>query len=421
MRISTNEFLLGSLPELLTQQSNANTLNQEIASGQTMLSAASDPAGAGLAMQTAGQIQQLTYDSSNAEAGTQTIQTTLGALQQVSTLLNQLQQIALTGVSGTADSNTRQSLAVEAQNVLQQLTQLGNTQGADGNYVFAGSKTSIAPFAASTTGQIEFNGDAATNSVEVAPGVSVPVSVSGQGVFFNLPVGQNGVAVTAGQANTGNATALVQGVTSLSQIAAESAAGTQYQITFTGSGSDGSLDYAVVSGTGSPGTVGFSATSGTIASGSVAAGSDLQFAGMDVAIDGTPAAGDSFVVQPGARSSLFQTVQGLITALGGSPSNQSPNNVNQQNIQNAIGSIAGATTAVLTAQASLGAGLSEIQAVQSQDQTQTTNAQTQLSNLQSANLPQVMVNYSASVTALQAAEEALARVQNLSLFQFIQP
>jgi len=90
-------------------------------------------------------------------------------------------------------------------------------------------------------------------------------------------------------------------------------------------------------------------------------------------------------------------------------------------VQNAIGSIAGAQTSVLTAEASLGAGLSEIQSVQGQDQTQTTNAKTQLSNLQSANLPQVMANYSASVTALQASEEAMARIQNLSLFQYIQP
>lgn len=420
MRISTSEFLLGSLPELLAQQSNVNTLNQEIATGQTMLSAASDPAGAGLAMQTAGQIQQLTFDANNAAAGTQTIQTTLGALEQVSTLLDQLQQVALNGASAATSSDTRQSLVVEAQNVLQQLVQLGNTQGADGNYVFAGSKSTTAPFAAGPGGQIGFNGDAATNSVEIAPGVSVPVSVSGQGVFVNLPAGQNGITITAGAGNTGGATALVQSVTNVSQIAAESVAGTQYEITFTGAGSGGNLNYTVASGTGSPGTAGFTATSGTIASGSVAANGDLQFAGMDVAISGTPATGDSFAVQPGTQSSLFQTVQNLITAIGDAAPNDPTSAAAQQQIQNAIGSIAGAQTSVLTAEASLGAGMSEIQAVQNQDQTETTAAKTQLSNLQSANLPQVISNFSASVTALQAAEETIAHIQNLSLFSFIQ-
>lgn len=421
MRISTSEFLLGSLPQLLAQQSNANTLNQEIASGQTMLNAASDPAGAGLALQTEGQIQQLTYDSSNAQAGAQMIQTSVSALQQVSTLLNQLQQIAESGASGTSSADTRQSLVVQAQNILQQLVQLSNTQGPDGHYVFAGSKTSTAPFSATSSGQIVFNGDASSNSAEIAPGISVPITVSGQSLFTNLPVGQNGVAITADAANTGAATALVQTVTSASQVAAEAQAGTQYEITFTGTGSDGSFNYTVVSGTGSPGSAHFDATSGTVSSGNVAASGDVRFGGLAVGLSGTPAVGDSFVVQPGAQSSLFQTVQNLIAALGTASPGQATNVIAQQQVQNAIGSIAGAQTSVLTAEASLGAGLSEIQSVQNQDQTQAADAKTQLSNLQSANLPQVMANYSASVTALQAAEEATARVQNMSLFNYIQP
>lgn len=421
MRISTSEFLAGSLPELLAQQSNVNQLNREIASGQTMLDAADDPAGAGVAIQTAGQIQHLTYDASNAQAGAQSIQTTVSALEQVATLIDQLQQTALTAATGTTTVDTRQALAAQAQNALQQLLQLANTQDSDGNYIFAGSAAATAPFATGSNGQVSFDGDAATNAVEIAPGISVPVTASGQGIFVNIPAGGNGVAVAAGAPNTGSATALVQGVTSLAQVAAESVAGTQYEITFASAGSGGSLGYTVASGTGSPGSASFATSSGVIASGSFASGQDLQFAGLDVAIDGTPAAGDSFVLQPGATSSLFQTVQDLIGALGSPQQDQSTSSSTRQQIQNVIGNLQGAQTSVLSAEAALGAGLSEIQAVQGQNQTQSTNAQAELSNLQSANLPQVLANYSESVTALQAAEEAFARIQNLTLFSVIQP
>ena len=71
MRISTNEFLLGSLDDLLTQQSNANELNRQIATGQAMLDAATDPAGAGVALQVSGELQQLAYDTQNAQSATQ--------------------------------------------------------------------------------------------------------------------------------------------------------------------------------------------------------------------------------------------------------------------------------------------------------------------------------------------------------------
>jgi flagellar hook-associated protein 3 FlgL len=421
MQISTSEFLLGSLPDLLAQQSNVNQLNQEIATGQTMLDAASDPAGAGLALQTARQIEHLTYDAGNAAAGAQSIQTTLGALQQVATIVDQLNQTALSGASATANTSTRQALVVEAQSALQQLVQLGNTQGADGSYIFAGSKTGSAPFVDGPGGQVSFTGDAATNAVEIAPGVSAPVTVSGQGIFVGLPAGNNGVEVTAGAANSGGATAQVEGVTSLSQIAAAAAAGTQYAITFTAAGSGGGLDYTVASGSGRPGSAGFAASTGIVASGSFVAGADLQFAGLDVAIDGTPASGDTFALQPGATTSLFQIVQNLISGLQSPLQGQSGADAGQQQIQSAIGDLASAQTSVLTAEAALGAGLSQIQAVQAQDQSASTEAQTQLSDLQSANLPQVMANYSAGVTALQASEEAFARIQNLTLFSVIGP
>lgn len=421
MQISTSEFLLGSLPDLLAQQSTVNQLNREIASGQTMLDATSDPAGAAAALQTAGQIQHLTYDASNAQAGALSIQTALGALQQVSTVIDQLNQIALTGASANTSSDTRSALVIEAQNALQQLIQLGNTQDANGNYIFAGSKADAAAFVVGADGRVAFVGDAATNAIEIAPGVAASVTASGQGIFTDLPAGDNGVAIAAGTGNSGGATAQVAAVTNLAQVAAAAAAGTQYSLAFTSAGAGGGLDYTVASGAGPAGSAGFAASSGVVASGSFTAGADLQFAGLDIAISGTPTAGDSFTLQPGATTSLFQTAQQLIAGLQ-SPSQAQPGgDVGQQQIQSAIGELAAGQTAVLTAEATLGAGQSQIQTVQDQDQSQAAQAQTQLSNLQSANLPQVIANYSAGVTALQAAEEAFARIQNLTLFAVIGP
>lgn len=419
MRISTPEFLLGSLPDLLAQQSTVNQLNREIATGQTLLDPTADPAGAGLALQTAGEVRHLAYDAANAQGAGQTIGTTLSALQQVSSVIDQLRQTAVAGANAATTATGRAGLLATAQNALQQLVQLGNTRAADGSYVFAGSQASAAPFATAAGGQVAFVGDGATNAVEIAPGFSVPVTVSGQGVFENIPAGKDGVAVTAGQANTGSAFALAQGVTSLSQLAAERLAGTQYEITFA-AGAGGSLTYSVASGAGSPGTSGFSASSGTIASGSFAPGSDLQFAGLDIAITGTPAAGDSFAVDTGASASLFQTAQDLIAALAPPSPGQPASPAAQQQIENVIANLGGAQTSVLSATAALGSTLAQIQAVGAQDQTQGSDAQAQLSSLQSANLPQVLANYSAGVTALQAAELAFGKIQNLTLFSVIQ-
>jgi flagellar hook-associated protein 3 FlgL len=412
MQISTNEFLLGSLGDLLAQQSNLYQLNREIATGQTMLDATSDPAGAGEAIGLAGGIDRLTYDAGNAQAASTTIQNQLGALQRVGTVLDQLQQTALQGANSGNSAATNQGLSLVAQNALQELVQLANSQDAAGNYIFAGSTSGAPPFAMLADGQVTFGGDAGGNSLEVAPSITVPTSLSGANVFMNIPAGTNGVGVTAAAANTGTAYASVQGISDPAALASERSNGTQYAVAFS-AGPGGALDYTVTGGIGSPGSAGFAATSTIVKSGTFTPGSDLHFGGLDIGITGTPAAGDQFDVQPAATSSLFQTVQGLISALGSGSSSPQP-------IQNAIANLAGAQSNILSAQATLGSRLAEIESLQTADGTQSTGDEAQLTTLQSANLPQVIANYSEGVTALQAAEEAFAKIQGLTLFSVIQ-
>jgi flagellar hook-associated protein 3 FlgL len=419
MQISTNEFLLGSISDLLQQQQNVNTLNREIATGETMLNASSDPGGAAQVIGLANQIGSLSYDAANGQAATQSLQVGVSTLQQVTTLLDQLGQTASAAANGTATSEDRQSDISVAQSLLQQLVQLANTQGANGGYLFAGSKSNAPAFSFQSNGQVAFNGDASTNQVQIAPSLSVASTISGQNVFMNVPAGNDGVAITANASNAGTAYAVSQGVTNVSQVTAASLAGTEYDISLSSSGNG--LTYQVTSGHGAPGSAGYNASSGVVASGSFTAGSSISFGGVQVQINGTPSAGDSFAVQPGATTSLFQTVQNLITALGMQQNTGAQSAQAQQALQNVIANIHGAQTSVLSAQATLGSNLAEIQSVANQTSAQSTNATTAMSNLQSANIPQVLANYSEGVTALQASEEAFAKVQNLTLFQYLLP
>jgi flagellar hook-associated protein 3 FlgL len=420
MQISTTEFLLGSLNDILAQQSNANKLNREISTGQTLIDASDDPGAAGQVIGLANQVGTLNYDAANGQSATQTLQSGVSTLQQITTLLDSLQSTVTAAANGgiTTESN-RESDVSSAQTVLQQLVQLANTQGPNGGYLFAGSKSNAPAFSTLPSGQVVFNGDANTNQIEIAPALGVNSTISGQNVFMNVSAGSDGVAVSAGTSNTGSAYMLATGVTNVSQVTAASIAGTQYDVSFSGSAS--SLTYQVTSGHGTPGSAGYNATSGVVASGGYKAGADLAFGGIDVEVNGTPASGDSFAVQPGATTSIFQTVQDFINALEMPQSTSAQNAQAQQAMQNVLTNLGGAQTSILSAQASLGTSLAEIQTVATQTSAETADANTSISDLQSANLPEVIANYSESVTALQAAEESFAKVQNLSLFQYLQP
>jgi flagellar hook-associated protein 3 FlgL len=421
MRISTNEFILGSLNDIMAQEANVNQLNQQIASGQTMQSALDNPAGAGAALNIQSQISQLSFDSANAQSGAESIQNSLNSLQGVGTILAQIKNTAVQAANGTESAADRQALAGTVQSALQQLIQLANTQSANGQYLFGGSQTDSAPFSITANGQVVFTGDGNVGSVEVAPSLSVPVTISGQSIFMNVPNGNGSVSVAASGSNAGNAYALPGGVTSASQVLAEHLAGTEFVVSFAAVNADGSIAYTVTSGAGDPGTAGFVASSGVVASGSFTAGSGLNFGGMDIDFTGTPATGDNFVVATSQNTSIFQILQNLESALNAASGGGESTGAVQQQIQNVLAALESAQTTVLGAQATLGGNLSNIQTVQSLDNNSSTSAQVQLSNLQSVNLPQVLTNYNEGLVSLQAAEAAFARIQNLSLFSVIGP
>lgn len=415
MRVSTNEFLTGSLNDILSQEATVNQLNQEIATGQTMQSAVDDPAGAGSALSIASQIQQLSFDTANANSGTASIQNSLNSLQGVGTLLTQVRDAAVQAANGTTNSADRQALAGTVESALQQLIQLANSQNSEGQYLFGGSKSEAAPFTVQANGQVAFIGDNGSTSLAIAPSLTVPISVSGQNIFMNVPTGNGSFSVSASGSNAGSAYATPGTVTNAGELSAEHLAGTEFVVTFGTANPDGSVGYTVTSGAGDPGTSGFTATSGVVTTGVLASGGGLNFGGMALSISGTPAAGDTFVVTTSQNTSIFQILQNLTSALTSSQSSSAV----QQQIENALAELSSAQTGVLGAQATLGGNLSDIQSVQSLDATASTAQQTQLSTLQSANLPQVMTNYNEGVVALQAAEEAFARIQNLNLFSII--
>ena len=90
-----------------------------------------------------------------------------------------------------------------------------------------------------------------------------------------------------------------------------------------------------------------------------------------------------------------------------------------QSISNALASLDQNQTNLLSAQASIGSRLQQVQAVQTQNSSLTLQLQTQQTQLSSINYPQVITDYQSSLTALQAAQKAFSQVQGLSLFQHL--
>ena len=417
MRISTSQFYAASLTGILNQQNTLNTLGQQLSTGSTLVNPSEQPVAAAQNVSLTGQINRLAGYTQNGQNAQNALQLESATVQSVSTLVSQVRQLAVQMNNGTVSTQDLSNAAATMQGYIQQLAQYANTQDGQGNYLFAGSKSGTQPFIIQADGTVQYQGDGGQNQLALGPSLSTAIGDPGSALFMNTRAGNGTFTVNASGSNTGGATAGPGTVnnTALAQQTLQ-VDGTQYQISFSGSG--GSMTYAVTSGTGGV----FSAS--PVASGAFTAGMSIGLPpgntpAITVPIVGTPVAGDSFTIGASAPQSLFQTFQALAQAFSASAQTSGSNALRAQSISNTLASLDQNQTSLLSTQASIGSRLQQVQAVQTQNASLTLQLQTQQTQLTSINYPQVITDYQASLTALQAAQKAFTQVQGLSLFQYL--
>jgi flagellar hook-associated protein 3 FlgL len=417
MRISTSQFYAASLTGILNQQNTLNTLSQQLATGSVLANPADQPVAAAQNVTLTGQINRLATYTQNGQDAQNALQLESATLQSVGTLINQVRQLAVQMNNATVNSQDLRNAAAAMQGYIQQLAQYANTQDGQGNYLFAGSKSSTQPFVIQADGSVLYQGDGSQNQLALGPSLSTAISDPGNVLFMNARAGNGTFVVNAASSNTGGATA-GPGTVNDAALAQQTLQvnGTQYRIAFSSSG--GSLTYAVSSGSGGV----FS--SGSISSGSFSPGMSIELPpggspAITVPIVGTPAAGDSFTISAATQQSLFQTFQSLAQAFSATAQTSGSNALRAQSISNALASLDQNQTHLLSAQARIGSRLQQVQAVLTQNASLTQQLQTQQAQLTDINYPQVITAYQSSLAALQAAQKAFVQVQGLSLFQYI--
>ncbi len=427
MRVSTQQFYSTGLSGMLNQQSTLNNLSQQLSTGNALSNPAANPVANAQVLNLSAKLSNLgAYQQAN-QSSQQDLQLSSSVLQSVNSLVSQVQQLAVQMNNATVSAQDRQNAAAAMTGNLQQLVQLANTQNANGQYVFAGSRSSTQPFQLQANGNVQYMGDGAQKSLMIGPGLSMPVSEAGSAVFMNVPAGNGSFTVSAAAANSGSSGTATMGPGSVLDPGAASqhlvVQQSQYQITFAASGTA----YSITSGAGTVGSASWNASSGTVVSGAgytpgqsigiPATSGGANF--LSVPVEGAPAAGDAFTIAAARPQSIFQTFSDLQQALTGTGSGPGANTQRAQAISNVLANLNQAQTQVLSTQASIGARLQQAQSVSSLNSSLTLQFQTQQGNLADISYPQVITQYQQSLTALQASQKAFAQVQGLSLFQYI--
>jgi flagellar hook-associated protein 3 FlgL len=395
MRITEGTGQAQFLAAINALESGINQTQNQISSNASFTTAAQNPIAAGEVnnyKQTLAQSQQFTTNANSAQTNLSTEDSTLS---QVQNQLQSLRSLALEANSGTLTASEQSGIATQVQQIQNSLLALSNTQNGSGEYIFSGFSTQTQPFALTAAGS-SYAGDQGQRQIQIAPGQSVADGDSGDSVFNQIKTGNGTFAVSANAANAG--TGLI-GSTTVSDPTQYD--GGTYTIKFLTAGTYQVLDSA----------------NNVVTAGSYTDGTTVSFKGLQVALSGAPATGDSFTVSPSTNQSLFATVQALVGALSTTSTSSSTSLGNS--IGDVINNIDQAVTHFSNVRASIGGRLNSITAQQSVATSQQTQLQTSISSLQGLNYAQAITQLDQQNTTLSAALQAYQLTQGLSLFKYL--
>ena len=398
-------FYTNAAQSFTAGEGTLQTLEQELATGNAVATASANPAAFIGAAADTDDGAQLT-----AENGNQTnVQDTLGlgtsALNEATTVLDQIQQIALEAINGTVNGSEYQALSEQVQQNLQQLLAIANTAGNNGNYVFSGTAANTKPFVQTASGSVDYIGDDGLSTVEVSPGVTINAALSGT-PFLNGYSGDGYASVTAAASNEGAATLLPVGVVNEGEA-------TSFQ--------QGPMPITIAFSTTASGKSEYTATEGsaTIASGSAQSGQDITLDGVQFALSGAPASGDSFTVSPARPQSVFSLVQTIQNALASPGTTAAERAQTTQALGNALSGVTQYQGLFTAANARIGVVLQTVSTARTANTQRSTSDQTNAANLTGANIPEVMTAIDEQTTALQAALQAFGMTEGLSVFNYL--
>ena len=184
MRVEPNFIsnLAGSLDQTQVAQQQ---LSAELSSGTRISSLSQDPVAAGENVLLLNQIQQDDSFTQSASLVTGQLQVADSALGSVVAQLTQAVSLATSANNGTMNPSNVKSISSQISGILGEVTTLANTSY-QGQYIFAGGQTSIAPFITSTATSpaiTTYRGDGNINYLEMPNGEKIQLNVPGDQIF----------------------------------------------------------------------------------------------------------------------------------------------------------------------------------------------------------------------------------------------
>ncbi len=407
MRIASSTMYETGVNQLNTLQSSMARTQQQIAANRRILTPADDPIASARALEVTQSQSVNTQFGVNRQSARAALSEEELALTGATTLIQDVQDIALKAGNGVLSAADRESLALELSGHIEDMLGIANSTDGSGDYMFGGFKTETAPFARTADGA-SYQGDQGQRQLQASTSRQVSVSDSGSAVFENNRTGNGTFVTNAAPGNTGSGV-----VSNGSVVDSTKLTGHKYEISFAVSGTPAVTTYSVLDkNTGA-------APAGMTGPQPFQPGQQIAFDGMSLSVKGVPAAGDKVNLEPSSKQSVFKTMTDLLATLSAPASSPAERAALTNGLAKASENLGSALDTVLGVRSSVGSRQKELDTLDSSGEDLNIQYAATLSNLQDLDLVAAYTSYSQQQVTLEAAQKSFKSLTGLSLFNYI--
>lgn len=402
MRISTNQIFDQSLAAMLNQQASLAQTQNQISTGKKIINPSDDPAGSVQALNLQRELSVTEQYAANATAATNKLQSEESVLKSAADILQRVRELAVQGLNDSNTLEDRKAIAVEINQLNEQLFSLANTRDSNGDYLFSGFASNTQPY---ETIFGSYQGDEGQRNLKVGAGVLVETNDSGAAVF-EVPVADT--RITDDPVNPSNVSLTVVGDSNVDSNFAP--------LTFT-------FTEDVVT----PGvfSVGVTDNDGNAATFAYQAGDSINlselngnFPNMSVRLTGIP--NDAGVLT--LERSLSATPQPIFRTISNFASALARNEVGPDNSPNNglfLSNMSAALENIVDKRAQVGGRINAIEQQSSVNEALSFSLEKSISEISDLDYAEAITRLTQQLTGLEASQQTFTRVQNLSLFNFI--
>ena len=186
LRITNKMMTQNLLRNLETTQQRMSQIQDQMSSGYRITRPSDDPVGIQNALRMKSNISAVEQWKSNVDEALGLMDTTDGTLGDMTSMLHRVKELTVQGANGTLSGNDRENIAIEIDQISEQLRMLANSK-VGSKFIFSGTATDQELLTSDGTWQ----GNGQEVKFEVGNNLSLPISVNGQ-TLFKTPL--NGAA-----------------------------------------------------------------------------------------------------------------------------------------------------------------------------------------------------------------------------------